>query len=194
MAKKRAAAYWHLVRELPYYGTQSTQSTQESGSWIDTPLQNVGNYCIGQLSGWVQVGSAHTAAMGMRVVLVEVFTEVSASEFLINEKLALLGAFLDPIEVHVNGFGYILLDRTVGKAFSSVVVDADWCRWLWVTEFCEGSADRHGLFTIMESGADSGFSGGRHHVVENIGYGVDRAVERGVGDWRLGRVSGLVAK
>ena len=46
----------------------------------------------------------------------------------------------------------------------------------------------------MEGGADFGFSGGRHHVVENLEDGVDRAVERGVGDGWLGRVIGLVAK
>ena len=56
-------------------------------------------------------------------------------------------------------------------------------------EFCEGSAYRIGLLTIMDGGTNFGFSGGRHHVVENIGDGVDRAVERGVGDRWLGRVS-----
>ena len=46
----------------------------------------------------------------------------------------------------------------------------------------------------MEGGADFGFSSRRHHVVENLGDSVYRAVERGVGDRWLGRVSGLVAK
>ena len=43
-------------------------------------------------------------------------------------------------------------------------------------ELCEGSAYWHGLLTIMEGGADFSFSGGCHHVVENIGDGVDRTV------------------
>ena len=30
--------------------------------------------------------------------------------------------------------------------------------------------------------------------MENFGVGVDRAVERGVGDWWIVRISGLVAK
>ena len=46
----------------------------------------------------------------------------------------------------------------------------------------------------MEGGAGFGFSGGRHHVVENLGDGEDRFVERGAGDWWLGRVGRLVAK
>ena len=46
----------------------------------------------------------------------------------------------------------------------------------------------------MEGGSDFGFSSRRHHIVENLGDGVDRVVERVVGDRWLGRVSGLVAK
>ena len=74
----------------------------ESGSQIDTPSQNVINYCIGQLSSWVQVGRSHNTVMGRRVVLGEIFTEVSAAGFPINEKLALPGAVLDPIEAHIS--------------------------------------------------------------------------------------------
>ena len=194
MVEKRTATYWHLMSELLYSGTQSTKSLWESGSRIDTPSQNVGNYCIGQLSGWVQVGRAHKAVMDRRVVLGEVVNKVSAAGFPINDKLALPGAVLDPIEVHVDGFGCFLFDRAVGKAFSGGVVNADWSRWLQVPKFCKGSAYRHGRLIIMEGGADFGFIGGRHHVVNNLGYGVDRAVDRGVGGRWLGRVSGLVNK
>ena len=49
MAKKRTATYWNIVCELLYSGTQSTKSPWESGSRIDTPSKNVGNYCIGQM-------------------------------------------------------------------------------------------------------------------------------------------------
>ena len=194
MAEKRTAQYWHLVRELIHSGTQSTQSLRDLGSQIDTPSQNVENYCIDQLSGWVKVGRAHRAVMGRRVVLGEVATEVSASGFPINEKLVFLGAVLDPIEAHVDGFRYFLFDCVVGEAFIGGVVEADWSWWLRVPKFCEGSADWHGLLTIMEDGADFGFSGGRHHVVDNIEDGEDRAVERGVGDLWLVRVGGLVSK
>ena len=66
-----------------YSGSQieSTPSPWDSGSRIDTPLQNVENYCIGQLSSWVQVGRSHDTVMGRRVVLGEIFTEVSAAGF-----------------------------------------------------------------------------------------------------------------
>ena len=62
----------------------------------------------------MQVGREHKAVMGRRVVLGEVFTKFSAARFPINEKLALPGEVLDPIEAHVNGFGYFLFDRAVG--------------------------------------------------------------------------------
>ena len=101
---------------------------------------------------------------------------------------------MDPIEAHVDGFGYSLFDHVIGKTFNGGVVDADWSRWLRVTELCEGSADRHGILTIMEGGANFGFSGGRHHVVEDLRDGMDRAVKRGVLERWLGRVSGFVAK
>ena len=39
-------------------------------------------------------------------MLGEVVTDVSAARFPINEKLALPGAVLDPIEAHIDGFGY----------------------------------------------------------------------------------------
>ena len=69
----------------------------------------MGNYCIGQLSSWVQVGRSHSKVMGRRVVLGEIVTKVSVAGFPINEKLALPGAVLDPIEAHINGFGYFLV-------------------------------------------------------------------------------------
>ena len=47
-------------------------------------------------------------------MLVEVVTKVSTAGFPINEKMALLGAVLDPIEAHVDGFGSFLFGRAVG--------------------------------------------------------------------------------
>ena len=85
---------------------ESTPSPWDSGSRIDTPSQNVGNYCIGQLSSWLQVRRLYDTVMGRIVVLGEIFTEVSAAGFPINEKLTLLGAVLDPLEAHIDGFEF----------------------------------------------------------------------------------------
>ena len=61
-------------------------------------------------------------------------------------------------------------------------------------KFLEGSAYRHGLLDVVKSGTDFRFSGGRHHVVKDLGDGIYRAVKRGVRERWLGRVSGVVAK
>ena len=45
-------------------------------------------------------------------------------------------------------------------------------------EFLEGSAYWHGLLGVVKSGTDFGFSGGCHHIVEDLGDGMDRAVKR----------------
>ena len=83
----RARIGMPCVRYL-YSLIELTPSTWDSGSRIDTPSQNVRNYCIGQLSSWVQVGGSHNTVMGRGVVLGEIVTKVSVSGFPINEKLA----------------------------------------------------------------------------------------------------------
>ena len=94
-----------LCARYVYSVIESTPSLWDSGRRIDTPSQNVRNYCIVQLSSWVQVGRSHNTVMGRRVVLGEIVTEVSASGFPINEKLALPGAVLDPIDAYIDGVG-----------------------------------------------------------------------------------------
>ena len=58
-------------------------------------------------------------------MLDEIVTKVSSAGFPINEKLALPGAVLDPIEAHIDGFGYFLLYCAVCEAFRGRVVDVD---------------------------------------------------------------------
>ena len=128
----------------------------------------------------MKVGSSHNTVMVRRVVIGEIFTKGSAAGFPINEKLALPGAVLDPIEAHIDGFGSFLLYCAVCETLLGRVVDADWSWWLRVPKFVEGSAYRHGLLAIVKSGTDFGFSSGRHHVVEDLREGMDRAVKRGV--------------
>ena len=103
------------MRALPYSVIELTQIPWNFGSRIDTPSQNVGNYCIGQLSSWVQVGRLNNTMMGRKVVLGEVVIEVSAAGFPMNEKMSLPCAVLDPIEVHIDVFGYFCLIVTLAK-------------------------------------------------------------------------------
>ena len=61
-------------------------------------------------------------------------------------------------------------------------------------KFLEGSAYRHGLLAVVKSGTDFILSGGRYHVVKDLGDCMYRAIKRGVCERWLGRVSGFVAK
>ena len=61
-------------------------------------------------------------------------------------------------------------------------------------EFLEGSAYWHGLLAVVKSGTYFSLSGGRHHVVKDLGDGMYRAVKTGVCERWIGRVSGVVAK
>ena len=72
----------------------------------------------------MKVGRSHNTVMGRRVALGELVTEINAAGFPINEKLALLGAVLDPIEAHIDGFGSFLIYCAVCKTFRGRVVDA----------------------------------------------------------------------
>ena len=69
------------------------------------------------MSSWVQVGRLHNTVIGRGVVLGEIVNEVSAVGFPINEKLAFLGAVLDTIEAHINGFGSFFAYGAVCESF-----------------------------------------------------------------------------
>ena len=127
-------------------------------------------------------------------MLGEIFTDFSAAGFPINEKLTLPGAVLDPIEAHIDGFGSFLFYGAVCETFRGRVVIADWSWWLQVPEFLEGSAYRHGLLAVVKSGTDFSLSGGHHHVMKDLGDGMDRAIKRGVRERWIGRVGGVVTK
>ena len=61
-------------------------------------------------------------------------------------------------------------------------------------EFLEGSVYWHGFLAIVKSSTNFGFSGRRHHIVEDLRDGMDRVVKRGFCERWLGRVIGFVAK
>ena len=65
---------------------------------------------------------------------------------------------------------------------------------MWVPEFLEGIAYRHRLLAVVKSGTDFSLSGGRHHVVKDLGDGMYRTVKRVFCERWRGRVSGVVAK
>ena len=67
------------------------------------------------MSSWLQVGRLHNTVMVRIVVIGEVVTKVSSSGFPINDKLALPGEVLDPIEAHIDIFGFFCLIVPLAK-------------------------------------------------------------------------------
>jgi len=63
-----------------------------------------------------------------------------------NVKLALLDMILDPIKMHVDGFGLLLFHGVIGNAAGGTVVSLKWCGWLWVAKFIQGNA--HGINSL----------------------------------------------
>ena len=68
------------------------------------------------------------------------------------------------------------------------------CQYALPSRNLEGSAYWHGLLAVVKSSTDFCLSSGRHHVVKDLGVGLDRAVKRGVRERWLGMVIGVVAK
>ncbi len=61
----------------------------------------------------MQIGGAHEFVMGGGMVFGVVVAQILAARPLIDEELALAGAILDPIKLHVDGFRPFLFDCVV---------------------------------------------------------------------------------
>ena len=57
----------------------------------------------------MQINRAYEAVMGRGVMLGEIVTNIGAARAPVNEKLATMGAILNPIKAHVNGFGFFFM-------------------------------------------------------------------------------------
>ena len=115
--------------------------------------------------------------MSKGVMLREVFTKIGATRAPANEEMATTGAILNPIKVHVNGFGYFLFNGVIGKTCGSEVVYIDRGRRLGVSDLGKGGANGNGLLTVEKSGSNFGFGGGGHYIANNIGKGEDGAID-----------------
>ena len=69
----------------------------------------------------------------------------------LNLRLILAFTVLEPVVLHVNGFGPALFDGLVGNADSCGVVTSYWCWWLGVPHYFERDADGNCINTIVES-------------------------------------------
>ena len=71
-----------------------------------------------------------------------------------NVKLALVYTILQPVESHIDGFRFSLLDLLVCKTNSRCIVQLDGGGGLWVSHFLECGADLGSVLGVGESGSD----------------------------------------
>ena len=88
----------------------------------------------------VDVVWALEAVVGSGVVFGVVVTKVDDPGRVVDEKLLLALAVLDPVEAHVDGFGSFLFDGFVGEPHRCSVVDLDRGGRLGMAHFVEGSS------------------------------------------------------
>ena len=115
----------------------------------------------------------------------------------IDQKLALVNTFTDPIKTHVHSLGSFLFDAVIANAGGSAVVSLDWSRGLRVSEFFKTYAQRSGFFSIVEAASKFGFRCAGEYLAHDLGRNVNGAIVRWFwicGQWWLHGISGLVAQ
>ena len=86
--------------------------------------------------------------MSRGVMLGEVVTKIGASRAPVNKEMATMGAILNPIKVHVNGFGSFLFDGVICKTCGSGDVYTERGMRLGMYELGKGYANGNGLLAV----------------------------------------------
>jgi hypothetical protein len=95
----------------------------------------------------------------VRMLFCKVVSLVGCSVFLIDNKLSLAYAVMNPIKAHVHGFGLLLFHTIVCDVSGrGVVGDHQGCR-LWMSKFFEGNSFGDSFFAVMEQTAKFRFGG-----------------------------------
>ena len=114
---------------------------------------------------------------------------VEVARFPVDEELTKSSSVLEPVVVHVDGFGAPLLDGVVGEAGARGVVDLDGGGRLGMPEFFERCSDRYRFSGCHVGSRDFGFCGGPHHISHDFANDMEGAVHGwwgGGGEFRIG--------
>ena len=65
---------------------------------------------------------------------------------------------LDPMKIHVHGFGHLLPNDFVGYSNICSIIYLYGGKWLGMAHFVSGCSDGHGSLAIEEDGSVFGFS------------------------------------
>ena len=102
------------------------------------------------------------------VMLRVVVGEVQSPGAPIDKELTKFRTILEPVMVHVDGFGAFLFDRVVGESCAGGVVGLDGRGRLRMTKFFEGGADWDCLSCSHVGRGYFGFGGGAHYVAHDL--------------------------
>ena len=83
----------------------------------------------------VEEGRSDMTMVDRRVVLAVVVSQVATACPPVDVEHTLLCSILDPVKIHVNGFGSSLFHGTIGKAVGCGIVHLDGCGGLRVYYF-----------------------------------------------------------
>ena len=116
-------------------------------------------------------------------MLGEIICPVEFSSLPVDVELSLSDAVTYPVEAHIDGLGPFLFDCIVGYSRRGCVVCAHGGSWLFVSQFFKGSAERTGLFTVVEKCRQFGFCRTGYYGAEDGANDVDGCIE--LGFWRV---------
>ena len=125
-------------------------------------------------------------------MLADVVASIPGARSPIYKEHILLDAVTYPVKAHVDGFGSLLFEAGVGKADGRRVVDLDRGGWLGMSHFLEANAERDGVSSGKEGGADFRLCSGAHDILHDFGEDMDDSVGEGHGG--LGGIRKLVAE
>ena len=80
----------------------------------------------------------------------EIIDEIVGAAAPVDQELALVYAVLDLVKAHVDSLGAALFDSVIGDAGGTGIVRLNGSCWLWMSHFCESSAEHGAIFGVVE--------------------------------------------
>jgi len=126
----------------------------------------------------MEAQSTRATVNGRAKVLRVVVGKIANARLPLDDEVAVLDAILEPIEMHVNGFGAFLFDSSIEDAAGNTVVSCDDSGRLGPSHFMESLPEWDSGLCIDECRAGLGFGGGRDDVAHDASEDMEGSIER----------------
>lgn len=123
-----------------------------------------------------------------------IVTKVITPRVSVDQELFLVHPVLDPIEAHVHGLKFVLMDGAVGDASGTSIVSLDGSWRLGMAHLNEGGAERDAIARIVVEANKFRFGSVGHEVVQYVADIVNGAVVRGGVVGGLAGLEGLLLR